>query len=218
MILLALDTCVAACSVALSRDGEPIAWASEPMIRGHQERLAPMTRDLMASRSLAFAQIDRIGVTVGPGSFTGLRVGLAFAKGLALALGRPCVGVGVLEALATGIWAAAGISGAGPAAAVIDAGRGRVYFQLFDGGVSLSGPDILTLELAISRLAEVFPSGRMVLTGPGAHLLMEAAPLATLDETAAPDPRVVARLASLAPSAPPRPLYLRPPDAKVKAA
>ena len=212
MILLALDTCLAACSVALSRDGEPIAWASEPMIRGHQERLAPMTRDLVASHGLTFAQIDRIGVTVGPGSFTGLRVGLAFAKGLALALGRPCVGVGVLEALA------AGISGAGPTAAVIDAGRGRVYLQLFDGAVSLSGPDILTLELATSRLVEVFPSGRMVLTGPGARLLMEAAPLATLDETATPDPRMVARLAGLAPSAPPRPLYLRPPDAKVKAA
>jgi tRNA threonylcarbamoyladenosine biosynthesis protein TsaB len=217
VILLALDTCLAACSVALSRDGEPIAWASEPMIRGHQERLAPMTRDLMASRGLAFAQIDRIGVTVGPGSFTGLRVGLAFAKGLSLALGRSCVGVGVLEALATGIWAA-GISGAGPTAAVIDAGRGRVYLQLFDGGVSLSGPDILTVELAISRLAEVFPSGQMALTGPGAPLLTAAAPLAILDQTATPDPRVVARLASLAPPTPPRPLYLRPPDAKVKAA
>ncbi len=212
MILLALDTCLAACSVALSRDGEPIAWTSEPMIRGHQERLAPMTRDLVASHGLTFAQIDRLGVTVGPGSFTGLRVGLAFAKGLALALGRPCVGVGVLEALA------AGISGAGPTAAVIDAGRGRVYLQLFDGAVSLSGPDILTLELAANRLAEVFPSGRIVLTGPGARLLTEAAPLATLDEAATPDPRMVARLAGLSSSTPPRPLYLRPPDAKVKAA
>lgn len=171
-----------------------------------------MTRDLMASRDLAFTQIDRIGVTVGPGSFTGLRVGLAFAKGLALALGCPCVGVGVLEALA------AGILGAGPTAAVIDAGRGRVYLQMFDGGVSLSGPDILTPELAISRLAEVFPSGQMVLTGPGARLLTAAAPLATLDETATPDPRVVARLTGLGSPTPPRPLYLRPPDAKVKAA
>lgn len=212
MILLALDTCLTACSLALSRDGEPIAWASEPMARGHQERLAPMARDLMASRGLAFAQIDRIGVTVGPGSFTGLRVGLAFAKGLALALVRPCVGVGVLEALA------ASISGAGPTAAVIDAGRGRVYLQLFDAGVSLSGPDILTLDLAAGRLVGVFPSGRMVVTGPGARLLIGAAPFATLDETATPDPRVVAQLAGLAPSAPPRPLYLRPPDAKVKAA
>ena len=152
------------------------------------------------------------GVTVGPGSFTGLRVGLAIAKGLALALTRPCVGVGVLEALA------ASISGAGPTAAVIDAGRGRVYLQLFDAGVSLSGPDILTLDLAAGRLVGVFPSGRMVVTGPGARLLIGAAPFATLDETATPDPRVVAQLAGLAPSAPPRPLYLRPPDAKVKAA
>ena len=100
MLTLALDTCLAACSAALDRDGQTVGWISEPMARGHQERLAPMVRDLMADCGVAFGDLDRIGVTVGPGSFTGLRVGLAFAKGLALALNRPCVGVGALEALA----------------------------------------------------------------------------------------------------------------------
>ena len=99
MTVLAIDTCLGACSVAVCRDDQTLAKASESMTRGHQERLAPMTREVMARSGLGFAALDRIAVTVGPGSFTGLRVGLAFAKGLALALDRPCVGVGVLEAL-----------------------------------------------------------------------------------------------------------------------
>ncbi|MDB5480953.1 MAG: tsaB [Caulobacteraceae bacterium] len=211
MIVLALDTCLAACSVALLRDGETLGALTEPTARGHQERLAPMTRDLLAGAELEFAALDRIGVTVGPGSFTGLRVGLAFAKGLAFALRRPCVGVGTLEALA------ASLEDGLAKAAVIDAGRGRVYIQLFDGGVSLSGPDILPLETAAARLVEVHASGEVVVTGPGAHLLAGVLPGA-VRPLPAPDPRAVARLAAAAPLAPPRPLYLRPPDATAKAA
>jgi tRNA threonylcarbamoyladenosine biosynthesis protein TsaB len=212
MIILALDTCLGACSVALRRDGVTLGALSEPTARGHQERLAPMTRDLMAGSGLEFTALDRVGVTVGPGSFTGLRVGLAFAKGLAFALRRPCVGVGTLEALA------AGLGNGGPRAAVIDAGRGRVYIQLFDGAASLSGPDILSLETAAARLVEIYASAGVTLTGPGAHLLAGALPGAVVRAQAAPDPRAVAALAALAPEAPPRPLYLRPPDATAKAA
>ncbi len=212
MIVLAIDTCLPACSVALARDGEILGWLSEPTARRHQERLAPMTRDLIATAGLDFAALDRIGVTVGPGSFTGLRVGLAFAKGLAFALGRPCVGVGTLEALA------ASVEGDGRKAAVIDAGRGRVYMQLFDGAISLSGPDILPLETAVARLIELYASAEVILTGPGAALLAGALPGAIVRPLTAPDPRAVAHLAAEAPPAPPRPLYLRPPDATAKAA
>jgi tRNA threonylcarbamoyladenosine biosynthesis protein TsaB len=213
MIVLALDTCLAACSVALLRDGEPLGALTETTARGHQERLGPMTRDLMAKAGTAFAALDRIGVTVGPGSFTGLRVGLAFAKGLALALDRRCVGVGSLEALA------ASLAEDGPKAAAIDAGRGRIYLQLFQGVVSLSGPDILPLEVAAARVIEVFgASPEVALTGPGAAILAGALPGAVLRPSLAPDPRAVARLAMLAPLAPPRPLYLRPPDATAKVA
>jgi tRNA threonylcarbamoyladenosine biosynthesis protein TsaB len=212
MLVLALDTCLAACSAAAARDGEVIAARSEPMARGHQERLGSMVRDVMATAGVDFAALDRIGVTIGPGSFTGLRVGLAFAKGLALALDRPCVGVGVLEALA------AGVASGGPIAAVVDAGRGRVYLQCFEGRASISGPDILDIEVAIARLAEVFPLGEVTLTGPGAPLLAPASRGARVAERAAPDPGCIAALASAAPLAPPRPLYLRPPDATAKAA
>jgi tRNA threonylcarbamoyladenosine biosynthesis protein TsaB len=212
MMVLALDTCLAACSVALLHDGETLGWHSEPTARGHQERLAPMTRDVLAAAEVEFAALDRIGVTVGPGSFTGLRVGLAFAKGLAFALGRPCVGVGTLEAIA------ASIEGDGLKAAVIDAGRGRVYLQLFDGAASLSGPDILPVETAHARLVEVYASAEVAVTGPGTALLAGALPGAIVRPQAAPDPRAIARLASAAPLTPPRPLYLRPPDATAKAA
>lgn len=204
MIVLALDTCLPACSVALARDGEILGWLSEPTLRGHQERIAPMTRDLMAAAGLEFAALDRIGVTVGPGSFTGLRVGLAFAKGLAFALQRPCVGVGTLEALA------ASLEGNGPRAAVIDAGRGRVYMQLFDGAVPLSGPDILPLETAAARLIELYASAEVILTGPGAALLAGTLPGANARPLPAPDPRAVARLAAIAPLAPPAPLPAAP--------
>jgi tRNA threonylcarbamoyladenosine biosynthesis protein TsaB len=213
LILLALDTCLDACSVAVWADGRVLAQASEPMRRGHQERLAVMAAETMAEAGTAFSSLDRIGVTLGPGSFTGLRVGLAFAKGLGLALDRPVVGIGVLEALAFA-------AGDGFVAAAIDARRGRAYLQIFGDGRALMAPDVLPLETAAARLAELYAGGPAALVGPGAGLFAEVLPQARMIEGAAPDPVAVAALVALAapPFAPPRPLYLRPPDAKVAAA
>ncbi len=189
-----------------------LAAMSEPMARGHQERLALMTREVMAAASLAFADLDRIAVTVGPGSFTGLRVGMAFAQGLALAIHRPCVGVGALEALA------ASLEGDVDRAAVIDAGRGRVFLQLFAGASALTGPDVMDLEVAHARLLELLPHGDFALTGPGAHLLAGAWPSAPLVPRPVPATSALARLAAAAPEVPARPLYLRAPDATPKLA
>ncbi len=100
MIVLAIDTALDACSVAVT-DGDVVrAQLSEAMSRGQSERLAPMTREVMQAADLRFDQIDRVVVTTGPGSFTGLRVGLSFARVMALAIGKPCLGVSTLEALA----------------------------------------------------------------------------------------------------------------------
>ncbi|MDP3173606.1 MAG: tRNA (adenosine(37)-N6)-threonylcarbamoyltransferase complex dimerization subunit type 1 TsaB, partial [Phenylobacterium sp.] len=85
-MVLGLDTCLDACSVAVRDGARILAASSEAMARGHQERLAPLAAEVMAAAGLRFDQLGRVGVTVGPGSFTGLRVGLAFAKGLAAAL------------------------------------------------------------------------------------------------------------------------------------
>jgi tRNA threonylcarbamoyladenosine biosynthesis protein TsaB len=210
LIVLGLDTCLGACSAAVLRGGEIIAGRSEPMTRGHQERLAPMVRDVMREANIAFADLDRIGVTVGPGSFTGLRVGLAFAKGLGLALDRTCVGVGTLEALAFGL--------DGVTASAIDAGRGNLYLQIFEAGAALTAPDILNLTDATARLIEVCGGRDLTLVGPGAPLLRDAAPEARPIGLDAPSPEVVARLAAKASLAPATPLYLRPPDALPKAA
>ena len=211
MIILALDTCLGACSVAVVRDGEVVAQLSEAMTRGHQEHLGPMVRAALAEAGIQPTALDRIGVTVGPGSFTGLRVGLAFAKGMALALDRPCIGVGTLEALA------ASYPGPGRTMAVIDGGRGNVYLQIFVSGRALTAPDVATVETAAARMLEVHGDHAVTLIGPGAGLLSEVLPAAMIADLTSPSPAAVAQLVRTADIIPPRPLYLRPPDAKPKA-
>ncbi|MDB5447529.1 MAG: hypothetical protein JWQ97_2846 [Phenylobacterium sp.] len=209
MIVLGLDTCLTACSVAV-RDGERVlAHRSEVMARGHQERLAPMAEQVMTAAGLPFSSLERIGVTVGPGSFTGLRVGLAFAKGLAAALDIPLVGVGVLEALAA--------EAEGLVFAAVDAKRGQVYLQAFEDGRALMAPDALEVGVAAARLAEIAPGRAFTLIGSGAPLLAELSPGAAVLTPDGADARRVARLAAEREPAPVRPLYLRAPDARLPA-
>lgn len=205
MIVLGLDTCLNACSVALFDGDRVLAHASETMARGHQERLAPMAQALMAAAALPFASLERIGATVGPGSFTGLRVGVAFAKGLASALSIPAVGVGALEALAA--------EASGLTAAIIDARREQVYLQLFDAGEALMAPDVLPLGTAAARLTELARGRPLTLVGSGAPLLARDGDAVLTPEGC--DARHVARLAAARPPTPIRPLYLRAPDAKL---
>ena len=207
MIVLGLDTCLNACSVAVLDGDRVLAHAREPMTRGHQERLAPMAQAVMAQAGVAFAQLDRIGATVGPGSFTGLRVGVAFAKGLASALGIPAVGVGTLQALAG--------QAPGLVAAVIDARRDQVYLQVFEAGEALMAPDALPIGTAAARLVELATGRPLTLVGSGAPLLADAAPGARVLTPEGCDTRLVARLAAGRQPTPIRPLYLRAPDAKL---
>ena len=209
MIVLGLDTCLAACSVAV-RDGDRVlAHACEVMARGHQERLAPMAERVMAEAGLSFSSLQRIGVTVGPGSFTGLRVGLAFAKGVASALDIPLVGVGALEALAA--------EADGLVFAAIDARRDQVYLQAFEDGRPLMAPDALELGTAAARVAEIAAGRPLTLVGSGAPLLAGFAPGARLLTPEGADARLVASLAAGRQPTPPRPLYLRAPDARLPA-
>ena len=208
MRILAVDTCLPACSAALIDDEVSLASTSEAMVKGHQERLATMVRELMGRAGLGFGDLDRIAVTVGPGSFTGLRVGVAFAKGLASALDIPCVGVGTLEALAG--------EEPGVAAAAIDAKRGQIYLQVFEDGRALMAPDALTIEAAAARLAELRPA---TLIGSGAPLLSPGLPQAAVNPRTTPDPAAIARIAAkVGAPGPVKPLYLRAPDARPSAA
>lgn len=207
MRVLVVDTALGLCSAGVFEvEGGmacPLGLRSEAMVKGHQERLAGMARDAVAEAG-GFAGVDRIGVTVGPGSFTGLRVGLAFAQGLGAALGIPVVGVSTLDGLA------ASVDGEGATAVLIDARRGQVYARFWRDGVAEGPAEALSVEAAQARAAALGPDVRLV--GSGAGLVAEGAPAAGLD---GPAPGALARLAAAADPAanPPRPLYLRAPDA-----
>jgi tRNA threonylcarbamoyladenosine biosynthesis protein TsaB len=209
MIVLGLDTCLSSCSVAVLDGERVLASAREVMARGHQERLAPMAHEVMAQAGLPFDRLERIAVTVGPGSFTGLRVGIAFAKGLALALDLPAVGIGTLEALAA--------EAEGLVFPAIDARRGQLYLQAFEEGRALMAPDALTAETAAARVAELSQGRPFALVGSGAALLADLMPGARLVAVEGADARQVVRLASARGPAPLKPLYLRAPDAKLPA-
>jgi tRNA threonylcarbamoyladenosine biosynthesis protein TsaB len=200
MIVFAIDTCLGACSVALINGDRTMAALSEPMARGHQERLAPMAAEMMARAGAVFPDIGRIAVTVGPGSFTGLRVGLAFAKGLSVALDRPCIGIGSLQALAFGI--------DGRVIACADARHAQLYWQAFQEGEPATEPALSPIETVANQPA---PDA---VVGPAASLLANGYPGARQVALAAPDPVAVARLA-LVITTPAAPIYLRPPDAKL---
>lgn len=210
--VLAIDSALAACSVAVLVDGRLAAHRFEPMARGHAERLLPMVREVAAEAGLGFADFELFAVTVGPGHFTGLRVGLAAAQGLALAWGRPLAGVTTLEAVA-----AATPAGDRPLVVALESKREDLYVQVFAGGRGLDRP----VSLAPDRVAGwAWPPGELGLAGDGAtrlQPLLSAAGLSALKlGPDVPDAAVVARLAAgrygMAAALPADPLYLRPPD------
>jgi tRNA threonylcarbamoyl adenosine modification protein YeaZ len=215
MRLLAIDTAYEACSVGIAGGARSPVLTTEVIGRGHAEKLMGMIEAAMQEAGLAFADLDRIAVTVGPGSFTGIRVGIAAARGLALVSGTPLVGIGTLAALAE---AAREKAGGVPVLVVIDARRGEVYAQAFAAdGSERSAP------LAISAAdAAAMLTADMRLAGSGADLVRAAAgrDVPVVHRNSSPDIAAVLRLAERAPAAlaPPKPLYLRPPDAKPQAA
>lgn len=216
MRIFAIDTALEACSAAvLDTELETvIARESIPMARGHAEALMPLIARVMARSELEFAQIDRIAVTTGPGSFTGMRVGIAAARGLGLAAGKPVVGLSTLSAFAAPFVAADDTL---PVAVAIDARHGHVYLQvLAAGGRTVVTPRVVPIDEAV-RLAR---GGRPRLIGNAAALLSQAWPAidppSLIEQRAAPDIDWVARLGAVATetAAPPKPLYLRAPDAQ----
>jgi tRNA threonylcarbamoyladenosine biosynthesis protein TsaB len=160
MIVLAIDTALDACSVAITRDAQTLASLSESMSRGQAERLAAMTREAVAQAGLAFAQLDRIAVTTGPGSFTGVRVGLSFARALALALAKPCVGISTLEALALE-------DGEDGARAALIETPGTSYLALYDDAVPVIPPCGIERGEHEAILRQALAGRPCTLKGPG---------------------------------------------------
>lgn len=183
----------------------------ELMTKGHQERLGGMARDAVSDAG-GFKGVERIGVTVGPGSFTGLRVGLAFALGLGAARQLPVVGISTLDALA------ASVDAHGLVAAAIDARRGQVYLRLFRDGVALGEAEALPIEEARQKITAAGQGTCITIVGSGCVVLSEEASSlasAELFPIEAADPAALARLTAVLDPAsnPPSPLYLRAPDA-----
>lgn len=211
MKVLAFDTSFEACSAAIF-DGETICWRDLKLIgRGHAEVLPAMVAAGLRAAALGVKDLDRIGVVIGPGAFAGVRVGIAFARGLCLGTKAKAVGVTSLEALAASL----GVDGA--IAPVFDARCGQVYAALYgrDRKTTLA-PFVAAPEDAARRIAAALAGAAVTLAGSGAAMVAAHLSLPhVISPVATIDPAAVARLAARAeaPAAPPLPLYLRPPDA-----
>jgi tRNA threonylcarbamoyladenosine biosynthesis protein TsaB len=217
MLILAIDTALEACAAGVldTGAGRLIAQESQAMKRGHAEALMPLIARVMKQSGTSFADLDRIAVTTGPGSFTGLRVGLSAARGIALAANKPVVGLTTLTAYAAPIVSQ---NAEQPVISAIDARDGQVYFQVVSGnGSSLIRPRVAPIEEALS--ASRF--GAPYLVGNAAKMIADrwpahAPPPFKVDPQPAPDITWVAWLgAAVSPNtAPARPYYLRAPDAR----
>jgi len=221
MRVLAIDCALDACAAAVfdSDAGTIVASETRIMARGHAEALMPLIARVMDEAEIEFRDLGRIAVTVGPGSFTGLRVGISAARGIALAARKPAIGLTTLAGLAAPHIAEDHTT---PVVAAIDARHDHVYMQVFGpGGRTLLAPRIVPLREA----ARAATAGPARIVGSAAALVIgswpRGAPLpALVDQRAAPDIAWVARLGAAASEAegPPKPLYLRAPDAQPQVA
>ncbi|MEH6495337.1 MAG: tRNA (adenosine(37)-N6)-threonylcarbamoyltransferase complex dimerization subunit type 1 TsaB [Pseudomonas marincola] len=225
MKILALDTALNACSVALVHGPDTLAFHHEERARGHAETLLPIIKSLMGQASAGFQDLDMIAVSIGPGTFTGLRIGLAAARGIAIASGKPCVGITTLQALAASV--PEDLAKGRLIVPAIDARRKEIYIQTYayEDGTPLPKPCNDAQSLLISDAQTYLGEKPLMIIGSGGTLLKEAGflngkpfEISSLDQN--PDARIIAALAHArgrpdAGSLPPAPLYLRGPDAKL---
>src|SRR5262252_1566768 len=212
MRVLAIDTALEACSVAVLDTARADLRVQEslPMQRGHAEALMPLVAQILQSAQLDFTDLDRIAVTTGPGSFTGLRVGIAAARGIALATGKPAVGLSTLAAFAAPFIAA---DDSLPVVAAINARHDHVYLQVFGpSGRTLVSPRLAPLREAL----RVSATGAPRIIGNAANMVAASWPAGEraptlVEQRGAAGIDWVARLGAAAPDTgmPPKPLYLR---------
>lgn len=219
MAVLAFDTCLDQISVALRHRGVDGAWSTietaEEGAAGHAERLMPMIAHVLERAGMGFAQVSRVAVTLGPGTFTGVRTGIAAARAFRLAASVEIVGMTSLALMAHRAFEAGAEGGV---LAVVDARRGRVYAQIF-------GSDALDartepLELTPDEAARLAVDHCAIAIGSGAGVVVAAASTLGIELAAGPA-ALVPRAADLAvlayrlaPLAEVSPIYIRPPDAK----
>jgi tRNA threonylcarbamoyladenosine biosynthesis protein TsaB len=211
--ILAFDCAGAHCAAAIVVDSAVVAVRRIAADRGHAQSLLPLLQDALAEAGLDFGDIDRFAVTTGPGSFTGIRVALAAARGLALGTGKPAVGVTVFDAIA------AQVAGNGIAAerllVAIESRRATLFLQLYDAAARpLGGPAML----APDGIADWLGPGSVSLAGDAAWRVAANLGNRVLPLDSAPafvDPAILAMIAAArATGASPAPFYIREPDAR----
>lgn len=207
MPILAFDCAGAQCAVALVADGRPLAATRIESDRGHAAILVPMIQETLRQAGCSFGDLERIAVTTGPGSFTGIRVALATAQGLGLALDRPVVGVTVFDVVA-----AMAAHHQLPLLAAIDSRREELFLQQFSAsGAPLGEPTMLTPDAIASWIGP----GPVAIAGDATDRVLPALPGASDTGYRLVDPVWLAKLAGERPAGPaPAPYYLRPPDAR----
>lgn len=205
---LALDAASAACSVAVWHNGRIAASRSLAMSEGHAEALMPLVLETLAAAGLGFDSLAQVAVGVGPGSFTGIRIALATARGIALAAGIEAVGVDSFTAVAAALDPALR-RGRGLLVA-IDSRRAEIFGQYYGaGGLPLGEP----LVLAPVALAALRPDGPLLLAGDGVGLLPDIPDSIREAGPGRPDAATIAAIAASGHGLrPPRPLYLRAPE------
>jgi tRNA threonylcarbamoyladenosine biosynthesis protein TsaB len=217
MLVLAIDTALDACSAALidASDDRTLASESREIGRGHTEHLLPIVDGVMKAAGVKFSDVDRFAVTIGPGSFTGLRVGLSAARGFGLVTKKPVVGISTLAAFTAPLITQ---DQAVPVVAAIDAKHGNLYMQMVGvGGRTLVTPRAAGLRETVRAVA----LGPVRIVGNGAAILAAHWPATApqpvlVEQRAAPDIEWIARIGAVADpaQATPKPLYLKLPDAQ----
>ena len=211
--MLVIDTALGACSAALF-DGQVLASRFQTMERGHAQVLPLMVEEVLAEAGLSPKNLKRIAVTQGPGTFTGQRIGLSFAIGIALALAIPIVGIDTLRATAVGQ-----LGQARPILVAHQAGAtGKFYVGMFDGQSAERLTDLALLSMA--ELGPYIKNANPLLVGTGANLIAQTFnKLEVAKANHLPDAKCFAAFANGLPSsnALPQPIYLREPDAKPSA-
>lgn len=225
MLVLALDTTTRRGSVALARDGSVLDCEIGDPALTHGERLPGDLLRLLERQRTRVADIDRFAVAAGPGSFTGLRIGIAAMQGLALTNGKPLIGISALEALNAAVRSALSLQPLALSALVgawIDAQRGEVFSALYRANDLLDGPSVNTPVETLARWKTLKPGAAITFVGDGASayatLIFAEMPGAAVEpEVPVIAPAVALLATTAAPAAPDeiRPIYIRRPDAEL---